>query len=470
MVELGDGERIFGMEVLLDGKILFLTEVFSTAFNEDLPTVGRLNEDGSLDVSFGTNGTTPIQADVAFEQFELTVDDQNRPLVLIPTTDQLEIVRLTPNGSLDNDFDFDGRAIIDVGVEQEFPRGVMVRPDGKIVVVMKYDGNHAAAQLTSNGSLDVSFGSGGTVAHTFVGDSQGIVGMELQADGKILICGSTEFTWGRPMSLVRLNADGSVDNTFDDDGIKHRLIGGEDLAYAVHAYADGKILIAGQANYGSEDIRGALAAFNEDGSAYDMFGNSDIRTLNLSGNVDWFTAMKVQSDGKILAAGYFDWNQGGNNEPFWVVRFNTDGTLDPTFSTDGSVTVTLTGFQVLGTELSLTASGDIIVGARIVSPTSDGLSFLKLRSGVGSYIDERNAIDLNVYPNPTSETLVVNLSQLTGDNTEVAIVDAMGRTVLSSYQVSGSTVTMDISELPEGMYFGTVNSETELGKFQFVKN
>ncbi|MGB0918518.1 MAG: T9SS type A sorting domain-containing protein [Flavobacteriales bacterium] len=470
---IGDDEHA-ATEVLPNGKILVLSETYSSLYGMLLPTVTRLNTDGSLDLSFGTNGSVAIQAITIWNNsYALTFDAQNRPIVVLNGDDQLEVIRLLENGTIDTDFDFDGRAIADLGPEQEHVTGVKVRPNGKIVLVCAYGLGFGAAQFNSNGSLDNTFGVSGIISHTVLGTTNVFQGMALQDNGKILVCGRTTFVWGKPMSIYRLNADGSIDNTFDDDGVKHRLVGlDETFGYEVHVYPDGKTLVAGLAKYSSTERRGFLAAFDVDGSGYDMFGSTDIVTLNLSGGLDWFTTLTVQNDGKILAAGHFNYANPVTDVGFWAVRFNADGTLDPTFSNDGSVVTYLPGRNVFIEDMCLTPEGDVILGARNVLTTSadSDMALLKLTAGLAVSITESNTVDFNIYPNPTSEALIVNLAELNGNNASIRVVDALGKEVISTSDVKGNNTTLNVNHLVKGTYFGTVTSGSETGSFQFVKN
>ena len=134
------------------------------------------------------------------------------------------------------------------------------------------------------------------------------------------------------------NADGSLDTSFDTDGKVTTAIGSAtDYGRSVAIQSDGKIVVAGYSNNGS-NFDFALARYNTDGSLDTYFDSDGKITTAIGSSNDYAFSVAIQSDGKIVVAGY-SYNESGGE--FALARYNTDGSLDTSFDTDGKVT---TGF------------------------------------------------------------------------------------------------------------------------------
>ena len=153
-----------------------------------------------------------------------------------------------------------------------------------------------------------------------------------QADGKIVTAGFGFNGTDSDFAVVRYNADGSLDTSFDGDGTVLTPVGTSgDYAYDVALQSDGKIVVAGHAGIGSRN-NFAVVRYNTDGTLDTSFGSDGKVTTPLF-DTDGAHAVAIQADGKIVAAGR-SLNSVGT-EFVGVVRYNTDGTLDTSFSGDG---------------------------------------------------------------------------------------------------------------------------------------
>ncbi len=180
------------------------------------------------------------------------------------------------------------------------------------------------------GVVDRGFGTIGTVV-TAVGASAQARKVKIQTDGKILVLGGIGNGW-QDMVLVRYNADGSLDTGFGTNGIVIKSF--STTAKSINDFAlqsDGKIIVAGyfrSTATQSDDF--LVARFNQDGSFDTSFGAGGIATVNQS-SVDIFNTVIIQPDNKIIAAG----TTSQNNYEFAAIRFNANGTLDTSFSNGG---------------------------------------------------------------------------------------------------------------------------------------
>lgn len=243
-------------------------------------------------------------------------------------------VALAANGDLDSTFDSDGRAVTDMGGGDE-ANAVAQQADGKLVVVGTSDDDFAVARYETDGSLDTSFSDDGKVITDIGGSDEGN-GVVIQQDGKIVVAGRS----GQNFALARYNPDGSLDTSFDSDGIlslSTDSLGGNFGAangVAVAIQPDGKIVVAGSIKQG-EPKKFALVRFLSDGRLDvsfegDGFATSQFQPGGLAD--EEIKAIAIRSDGKIAAVGEYKSGQ------FALARYNPDGTLDAGFGSNGRAT------------------------------------------------------------------------------------------------------------------------------------
>jgi len=267
----------------------------------------------------------------------------------------------------DPTFDFDGMVITTgLNVSSVYNMDIVIQPDGKIIAAGSASpvnhGDFGLVRYNSDGSLDTSFDTDGIVTTDFNNNSEVGTAVALQQDGKIVVAGfSTDSTTGvdDKFALARYNSDGSLDTAFDTDGKVITSIGGFDNAFAVALQSDGKILAAGSAPNGNNNDF-ALVRFNSDGSLDTAFDTDGIVKTDFgTNNGDGAGAMTLQSDGKIILAGS-SFNRNTSDSDFAVARYNSNGSLDTTFDTDGKVTTDF-GISDSGNGVALQSNGTIIV-------------------------------------------------------------------------------------------------------------
>lgn len=355
-VSTGQNFLVTSILVQPDFKII-LTGYLPTLSNNPVARVARLNPDGSVDdtFTFGT-GNGGVGNSVLLPDGKILVSGS---FTTFNGTTSRGLVRLNTDGSVDNTFNTgNGPAILDI-------RSLVLQPDGKILIggdFTSYNGvaRNRIARLNSDGSLDTSFNPGS-------GADSFISAIALQGDGKILAGGNfNAFDGITYKKIVRLNSNGSIDNSFD---------AGDAPALETRSIAvqpGGKIIVAGNFHY--DDTITGTVRLNQDGSIDTSFGiepdnyiPSQFIMVQQDGSVficgyfkavnkvtrygiakldaegfptqefspgtsanNSITALALQPDGKILIGGYFTsfndtWRKG-------IARLNTDGTLDTSFS------------------------------------------------------------------------------------------------------------------------------------------
>ena len=302
----GANSAVQALAVQPDGKVL-LGGSFSQLNAGARGSIGRINDDGSLDTSF-----TPGSG--ANSQVETIAVQPDGKILLggwftgYNGASRTRIVRLLPTGLLDSSFSPGN------GADNTVYK-ILVQPDGNILLAGAFTNARSAARgriarLQASGALDTTFDPG-------TGANNTIWAMALQPDGKILISGAfSTFNSVARNRLARLNADGALDTGFNvGTGLNSR-------ADAIMVLPDGKILIGGifTTYNGASSIR--VARLNADGSLDTSFSvgtgpNGTVRGL------------AVEPDGKILVAG--EWGTWGGNVQGGIARLNAIGSIDSSF-------------------------------------------------------------------------------------------------------------------------------------------
>lgn len=230
--------------------------------------------------------------------------------------------------------------------------------------------------IAVTGTLDATFGTGGTSLISF-GANEVATAVAVAPNGKIVVIGSTDAAGNSDIAVIRYNANGTLDTTFSSDGGTTTDIGtpagapSADFATAVAVQADGKILVSGYTNAnGSNDF--VTLRYNVDGSIDSFFGSAGRVITDFSFD-DRASCIAIQSDGKILAAGSID----GGSANFAVARYNTNGTLDTSFSGDGKLDVTY-GNADFCQAIALQGDGKIVMAGYTNSPGSNDFAVIRV--------------------------------------------------------------------------------------------
>ncbi|WP_326719998.1 calcium-binding protein [Streptomyces sp. NBC_00243] len=345
---------------------------------------GAFAAPGDLDTTFGTGGKVTVDGAFSDGQ-DLAVQADGRIVTVGARQDpdtfyaDFSVMRHNVDGSVDTTFGGgDGEVLTDFEQGEDRAQGVTLQPDGKIVVVGRTQRTAdefagccwlTVARYNADGSLDTTFGGTGWVVPELAGGAEEGWAVAVQPDGKILAAGSA----GGTFTAVRFNANGTLDPTFDGDGkvlTSFQDVGGAQ-GFDMALQPNGKFVIVGYSGETSFDF--ALARYNSDGSLDTSFSGDGRVTTDLGG-YNWGRTVAVQSTGKIVASG----SSGGN---FTLVRYNVDGTLDSGFGTGGVVTTAFGSNS--GVEALLLQPDDRIVAAG----TAAGGDFALARYQVDGALD-----------------------------------------------------------------------------------
>lgn len=247
-------------------------------------------------------------------------------------------------------------------------------------------------RFTSSNQLDTTFGSGGSTTVNLGGVDAVLYDMKIQPNGKIVAVGYWENAGSanrKDFIIIRLNADGTLDTSFNGTGKQTVAFGtNEDVANAVAIQNDGKILVAGHSFTGSyKDV--AVARLNTDGTLDTTFGTGGKVTTDLAGNDDSATCIAINTDGKF-AVGSFTYGAGSASmySDFGIVKYNANGSLDTSFSSDGKhVVVIAASYNDKPCSIAFQSNGKILVGGEVFFSLSSRNDYGIIRLNANGTLD-----------------------------------------------------------------------------------
>jgi uncharacterized delta-60 repeat protein len=376
----GRGEAARAVAIQPDGKIVVAG--YADLGERSLFALLRYNRDGSLDNTFGNGGKSVVDFDFVQEGHALVIQPDGRIIVGGSYSGSLvgqaghALIRYNSNGSPDMSFGEGGLVTTPFMSGQETAiRALAVQQDGKILAAGSIGSFvFSLVRYNANGSLDTSFGGSGIVITVFFNYHEGARGLAIQTDGKIVVAGNAyqpSLPTVEDFALIRYNQDGSLDNTFGNGGKVLTdfadMIGTYDLARAVVLQPDGKIIAAGVTGIHETDF--ALARYNTNGSLDTSFGNAGKVKTDFWHNSDDASSVALLPDGKILVVGNAIGSQGLD---FVVARYNPDGSLDSSFGSGGRASTDISQSNDYATGAVLQKDGNIVVAGlsrKISTPT-----------------------------------------------------------------------------------------------------
>jgi uncharacterized delta-60 repeat protein len=430
----GDNDESLGLIVQPDGKAVVAG--FARRDNRlTFVAISRYNPDGSLDSSFGEGGRATMDSFAGFTSgnaFALQPDGKllvGGSELLGGTVIGFALVRLNEDGSLDKSFGANGKSVAALTDGRAAVKALRILSDGKILAagtansVATSHNDFAVARFNTDGSLDTTFGIDGRVITDFLGSRDFVGDMAIQTDGRIVVSGiAQDPVSGSKFVLARYNSDGSPDAEFGSGGKVITLIGeGTREAEAIALQPDGKIIVGGAAYRQrsssvitrsivappNEDL--ALVRYNEDGSLDSSFGEAGLMLRDI-GVIDRIKDISIQPDDKIIVVGYTSGKSDSDFPLDWdmvLSRYDSDGSLEIDFESAESPDAPLQ--YSYGSGLFLQADKITVAGS--ISTRIGNNDFLLLRYNAGEII-ARPDFTLAAHP-------VVNASR--GEKVEIAI-------------------------------------------------
>jgi uncharacterized delta-60 repeat protein len=206
----------------------------------------------------------------------------------------------------------------------------------------------AVVRYNPNGSLDTSFGGTGIVI-TQIGSGgfSGVASLKIQSDGKIIAAGSSRNSSNNNFTLVRYNTNGSLDTSFGGTGKVVTPVGSScGSANSVAIQSDSKIVAAGYSCNGDEGLTDfAVVRYNGNGSLDSTFNGTGKVITPLTGGHDHINSVVIQGDGKIVVAGSTDYGSDFYN--FTLVRYQggSNANIRTRFDFDGDARADISVFR-----------------------------------------------------------------------------------------------------------------------------
>ncbi len=346
-----DGSESFAIAAQPDGKIVDFGQA-DYAAGETGFALTRYLDDGALDPGFGKSGVV----ETAFgssddEAFAGLVQPDGKIVAAGKATDaggstsQFAVARYLADGQLDPSFGAGGKVELSLGDRPRLEQAMALAltPDHKIVVVglltdpSPDDNRVGLVRLNANGTLDTSFGNDGVVVSTF--PAPPIVAwasdVKLQPDGKIVVAVGQDGT--QSLMVARYTPAGVLDPNFGTDGIATQSFPSSDLTTftkEVVLMGNGDILV-GAEQEGNDAGTFVLAQFKENGTLDTDALSGGVATVARAAAPDERTSLAsvlVEADGKIVLAG---WTGASGAQTFEVVRLTPNGAYDPSFGCGG---------------------------------------------------------------------------------------------------------------------------------------
>jgi uncharacterized delta-60 repeat protein len=366
---------------------------------------------------------------------------------------------------VDSSFNGNGFVLTDISSgSEDDATGLAIQTDGKIIVGGASDQSPALVRYNSNGSLDSTFNYDGklvlnNINGVIISNWGSVAYMKVQVNGKILT--------GSPSGMVRLNPDGSVDNSFGNNGLKFLPAPMNDVAIQ----PDGKIVLAG----GTSNF--VIVRLDSNGAPDSSFANSGVETVypyyvGCGTQAHQATSVVLQPDGRIIAAGYH-WCCAMNDcRDFVLMRFNENGSLDSSFG-QGGQEKTLMGFSSESHASAITPDLKLVLAGFAYDFDYGGLA----RYHLGTMLDVKNpplaSGDVIIAPNPTKDRITIKASEIENGTWYIEILDQTGRSLLREpVTVNNHLLQKEISlhRLEDGIYFLKMRGATRTMTYKVVKS
>jgi uncharacterized delta-60 repeat protein len=449
-----------------DGKLLSMGYHYKN--NSSLTydwALARYNMDGSPDNSFGINGLV-LNADIYSGMgYAIAIQPDNKILVagnkyydhieIAPdrwaSVDKSFIARYDSNGDPDLTFGDNGIIIMDFNVRSSTFSSLALLENNQMILGGHVGSTTILLKLNPDGSVDNSFGNSGLVVFDDPDFMFLMYSFELLEDGNLLCYGGEylgdDSYFLEPVTrvaILKLNTNGELVSSFGDNG---KVLIDNEFSVGMHYCSKSIEMENHQILLGGYMQNSFLLKLHPDGSLDDSFGSQGIVTHSYP-----FVDMAVWENGQIFVAGSkemnpYDWG-------YSVCRFNVTGTIDETFNTTGYFDYNPSAGKDYLHCIIIQPDGKLLLSgsSHTTGPADFTLVRLVTDDTPNQNEDIRIETDIKIYPNPFQE--VINIKSSGETLSQLIIYDIVGNTVLSE---SCNTNEISISlNLPKGIYICTV--------------
>ena len=345
---------------------------------------------GKLDLKYGNGGIaiTSQGPDIFSQISSIAIQSDGKVVATGSSYNSIvgkyyiNVLRYKTNGTLDSTFGIDGIVTDSIGLSDDNEAScIAIQPDGKIVVggyaFISTDFDFVLLRFNTNGIPDSTFGTYGIITKN-LGDDNFANSIALQADGKILLCGSTSNGVDQDFAVARFNNDGSTDVNYAAAGMAlvSMTPASEDIPTHIKIQPDGKAIIVGLSAITTTYIpKIALLRLDTNGFPDNSFGNTGKIVNAFSANGDQLTSVVLQPDGKMVVVG----QSVNTNADILVARYTLAGLLDNTYGNGGYKFYNFGNLAEQAYTVALQADGKIIVAGSVDSLSTD-IALIRIRS------------------------------------------------------------------------------------------
>lgn len=424
-----------------DGKIV-MAGVYFSGFSSHIGLL-RLNKNGTPDTGFDGDGIVTVSIGTSGSSANgIALQDDGR-IVVVGTAesggrDVFAVLRFNSNGTPDASFDGDGIVLTPVQEKYDAGNTIVIQEDGKIVVGGKSYANSnmdfTLIRYLPNGSLDTTFDHDGIVTTPVSAGYDEIKSLALQTDGKIVSVGASYDEEKNKLSMVRYLPNGSLDTTFGNGGkvLESAATGGQ-YVNSVAIQPDGRIVVAGDADVTvNHDI--IVYRYTENGILDKDFSGDGMVKMDFGTDDCYAQSVALQQDGKIVVVGH---TFNGTDYDVAVLRLNSNGQFDTSFDGDAKVTVKTGTGGDYGKSVAIQPDGNIVIGGYATVGSKTDFAVIRLLSTVPTSVETLHASDhisfelLQNYPNPFNPSTTIGFTLQASGHTTLKIYDAVGREVVT---------------------------------------
>ena len=423
-------DRALGLTVAANGDIITSGTTSSAEGSEVL--LLRIASDGSPVAGFGDNGI--VRTSFGPFNFgsgrAVLTDADNRILVAgqyaeTVNDDEFVVLRYLPEGTPDNAFGSGGRVITSFAPTNDAANAMALQPDGRIVVAGFAPTGFAVARYLDNGDPDVSFSTDGKVITSFGTNGAVARAVAVQPDGRIIAAGYAPGQ-DNDAAVVRYMPDGALDTTFGDHGKVVTVLGANDDAInALALLPDGRFY-AGGTGYSFTRMF-ALLRYMPNGALDTTFDHDGIVMLPLAPGPSAANAMVLGSDGKVVLAGTFDSALGAD---FALARFDSTGAFDQTFGYAGITFTDFDGRDDVAMAANMQSDGKLVLAGYSADSLYDVAVARYLGSSdIGFAEHSASAARARLLPNPFVDATTLRFTLDRTGPVTLLLLDALGRNV-----------------------------------------
>lgn len=436
------------------GNILVVGSKFTGSIYEII--VYKYDPNGSLDASFGDNGSVTITHGGLYNiGYSIKVQPDDKILIggysQSSSAKFYTLTRLNENGTLDSSFGNNGKIrISNIYAYFLSPVALSLQSDSKIVfcATSRIDTisnlwGVIIVRYLPNGAIDSTYGTAGIVKIIYqlpldfnsliVKESNKIVIASIQDDNNIFV-------------MHGINPDGSIDNTFGDNGIIQLAKEEADNPYI--AYQNDKLILLGQVRHLWRLVF-YLTRFNDDGTVDNTFGDQGEYFLHIGSSDSRPAAIIIGPDDKIFIAGH---QYVTNEDPIILAAFNNNGWLDLTFGNNGYFSSVIPGYNLMARDVLLLEDNQLITLGELQLSASVSKVVLLKHSFLETSISEiPNTLSISISPNPA--TSYFNLQTNTRNKLQIQIFDAVGKLMVEKSLAGDLQYLVNLRSLSNGLYY-----------------